>query len=249
MALIVTVAYNPGAADGYVPPSQQIVRFMTENFLPIRSLKVVQTVEVGFPDERSHLMVEEKMWLKAPAFYAADRKRFQISSESPGQGSTQLLPRGRLSVQPAPHREKQTQPPVVFRRLLMANGGDVMMDVLMQLGVDTGYSGLDRIDGRVAYRIGMPKPESPRLLIEKKTFLPLLLRYEIADEWGQTVWTIRFGDYRRCGEGWYPYEITCSSSNGTIEIYRITSLQVNVPIRRPLSEITVLPPSQHKRIP
>jgi hypothetical protein len=248
LALIVSVGCNPGAAVGYVLPAEQIVRFMVENFSPIQSLEIVQTVEIAFADQDPQPVFEEKIWLKAPAFYAAERMPGEKPSTSEEQRSGTLPPPVTPPVEPGLPPEKQVQTPVLFRRFLMANGPDTIMDVLIRLGVDTGSTGLDRTRGRVAYRIGKDNSGNPHVLIEKETFLPLLLCYETAGSGEPTVWTIRFGDYRKCGQGWYPHEIACFSSRGTIEIYRITSLQVNVPVQRPLAEIAAFPPPPATRV-
>jgi hypothetical protein len=58
--------------------------------------------------------------------------------------------------------------------------------------------------------------------------------------------TVRFGDYQELGKGLYPYEITYSWEDGSLERYSIVDLQVNTSIEPPLSAITFqkAPPSR-----
>jgi hypothetical protein len=227
-----------GAADAYVLPPKQILQFMAANFSAVRSLEIVHTVEVG-TGPRS--MFQERLWLKAPASFAAERspleKPLHISEGESPLKTDAKAPR----LQPEPPTATRGHGPMVFRRLLMANRVDALMDLLQQLGIHTASSGWARVQGNVAYRIGGSSPDGSRLLVEKDTFLPLLLQYGVPRGPGTEQIRVRFREYRKCGEGWYPYEIICSSTGGTEKIYRIQRIQVNVPPPVPLREITIHP--------
>jgi hypothetical protein len=79
--------------------------------------------------------------------------------------------------------------------------------------------------------------ETPKLLIEKERFLPLLLSYWLPSHSKKKMVTVRFEDYRKKEKGWYPYKIVYSAGYETEEHYSIIKLQVNTPIERTLSII------------
>jgi hypothetical protein len=229
-----------GTADAYVLPPEQILKFMTANFSAIQSLEIVHTVEVG-TGESPRSMFQERLWLKAPGSFAAERSPL----EKPLRFSEGDSPRETDAEAPRLQPELPTATggrlPMVFRRFLMANRVDSLMDLLRRLGIHTASSGWARIQGKVAYRIGGSSPEGSRLLVEKDTFLPLLLQHGVPQGPGAEQIRVRFREYRKCGKGWYPYEIICSSTSGSAEIYRIQRIQVNVPPPVPLRAITIHP--------
>lgn len=232
---------SPIAADAYVLPASQIVKFMTANFSSVRSVEIVQTVLVGAaPDEEPQPVFEEKVWLKAPAYYAAERVPLQglpmVGEREPSGEQAAVAP-----VPPISATRKPEELSWVFRRFLMANEDEVILQLLEELGVHTGFTGFERWDRKVAYRIGRREPGSPKLLVEKETFLPLLLQYQVFGESGPHLLAVHFGEYEKCGEASYPHEIIYAPGNGTREIYRIRQIRLNVPVRRPLLEITFHP--------
>ena len=240
--LAVLAGGSARSVDAYVLPPEQIVRFMTANFSTIRSLEITQTVLVRRPSsERSEQMIEERIWLKAPASYGAELVGVRNPAVLGGQESPANGNEESPSSPAPPLTMERENVHAVFRRFLMANGVESILDLLGRLGIPTESVGWERMDGRVAYRIGTMNPGGPRFLVEKDRFLPLLLRYAIPDEGEPAMLTVRFEAYEKHGDGWYPHEIIFSSSTGTMEIYRITQIQVNVPIQAPLVEITTAP--------
>jgi hypothetical protein len=103
------------------------------------------------------------------------------------------------------------------------------MALLLEMGIDVQKVSYTRIDGVVAYRIGETDQASPKVLVEKGRFLPLLLSYK-APGLGGGLAKVKFVDYRKVEQAWYPFEIFCSTADGTTEKYTVRSLKVNGPV-------------------
>ena len=119
---------------------------------------------------------------------------------------------------------------MAYRQLLIANQTQRIGQILSGMGINLELVGFTRIDGVIAYRIGDKAPESPKILIEKERFLPLLIIYRSIENLTHNVIRVRFNDYRKLQEGWYPFEITYSLGQKFRETYSIQSLQANEPI-------------------
>jgi hypothetical protein len=117
-----------------------------------------------------------------------------------------------------------------YRRLLIANRESDLEAFLSGMGIDLETVFFTRLDGVIAYCIGDRNPQSPKILIEKERFLPLLLTYRRLGYAGEEVVQVRFKDYRQVEQGWYPFEITYSSGWEISERYLIQSLRANVPV-------------------
>jgi hypothetical protein len=111
------------------------------------------------------------------------------------------------------------------------------MALLAGMGIRLDKVALTRDDGTVAYRIGEEGQGTPMLLVEKARFLPLLLTYRIPDESEQTLVTVRFGDYREVGKGWYPYEIGVAEGERPRVRHSVRRLELNPLIDPPLQAL------------
>jgi len=112
----------------------------------------------------------------------------------------------------------------------MANSRDTIMTFLAQMGVNLESVGFTRLDGIIAYRVGDKGPESPKLLINKESFLPLLFSYVPLRSSSQALAIVRFDNYKQVDSGWYPYEIDYSVENERVERYFVLNISVNPPI-------------------
>jgi len=87
-----------------------------------------------------------------------------------------------------------------------------------------------RLEGVIAYRIGDKETDSPKILIEKERFLPILLKYKLPGDPPGEIITVKFKDYRTLEQGWYPYEIHYVIKDRIMERYITEDLQVNATI-------------------
>jgi len=188
---------------GYVMPAEQILDFMTGNFKRFQSVTLIQsTLQTADGNEK---VFTEQLWLESPDKYSAktlDRMgdRNAIVSD------------------------------LLYWQLLIASSREKIEKILLPLGIDLTQTSFTRLDGVIAYCIGSREPDSPKLLVEKKRFLPLLLIYKIPGDINNETITVRFGDYQKMEEGWYPFEISYESGDSLVEKYTIQTFQANNPI-------------------
>ena len=86
------------------------------------------------------------------------------------------------------------------------------------------------MDRSVAYRIGREDARAPALFLEKSRFVPLLLIYETPDARPGEFLEIRFQEYRKTGDGWFPHAILYTAASGVTGICRVKAVRPNVPI-------------------
>lgn len=193
-------SYN---AFGYVMPAEQILDFMIKNFSDFRAVTLIQsTLQTVAGNEK---VFTEQLWLESPDRYSA-------------KALDRMAERDVIS------------PNILYRQLLVANDREKIERILRPFGIDLTKTSLTRVNGATAYRIGDMEPDSPKLIIEKKRFLPLLLTYRVPDKPDSEVITVKFGDYQKEDKGWYPFEITYKQGESLLEKYTIQTFQANIPI-------------------
>jgi len=90
------------------------------------------------------------------------------------------------------------------------------------------------LDGVIAYRIGEEGDGNPALFIEKERFLPLLLTFRVPGD--RQLLTVRFEDFRRAAEGWYPHRISLLRAREILEQSLIRELALSGPLEATLFE-------------
>ena len=219
---LIPVFMVAGNVKAYIMPIEQLTDFVSANFSNFKTLVVSQSARlVDARSQGPEPVFQERIWLKSPAFYFSESV---VASED--QGKEEDRPFG-----------SRNSPDRSFRRLLMASDGKTIMEFLSEMGINLGSVTFSRFDGVIVYSIGDTALESPKLLIEKEKFLPLLLSYRVPADSGKKTVTVRFEDYRKIDKGWYPYQIVYSAGHDPEEHYFITDLQINVPITQTLSII------------
>jgi len=220
-----------GKTLAYVMPPEQLLHLMGANFSRFKTLVITQSTQLKSLHGREiEVILNEKIWLKAPDLYDAE---LISMPEDQTAGSGMVKGRG-------------SGGDMSFRRLLLANDLDSRLLLLADMGVDIESVTITRFEGIIAYQLGGEDPDSPKLLIEKDTFLPVFFCYRSKNDPAQRRVTVRFEDYQKLGKGWYPFEIVYSGREGVIEHNSILDLQINTPIDRLLSEIGIDGPPPHE---
>ncbi|MBW1732964.1 MAG: 1-acyl-sn-glycerol-3-phosphate acyltransferase [Deltaproteobacteria bacterium] len=233
VVLLITALFlgGPEVSSAYVMPVDQLIDKMGANFSRFKTLLIDQSTHVLDPeDENTGLVFGERVWIKSPGYC-----RTEITSGPKGKDMGQVP--GSSPV-PAPEVEQDApgaaglwkNPDVAFRRLLIGTDRNSMITFLVQMGVNLESVAFTRIDGFIAYRVGDMGPASPRLLIHKETFLPILFSYVPPGSPGQGMVVVRYKRYKKVGSGWYPYEIDYSMGEEGLERYLVLTIKVNVPM-------------------
>ena len=223
-----------GEISAYVRPLEQILSKVRSRFAALNTLIIEQATHViQSRDPLREQVYKEKVWLRTPRY---ERTTKMDAPLLPNTGGT--VPK---TVPGAPSQEKtaenppdeplrQPNPDATYRWLLMANPKGELSAFLTQLGIQIWDLGYDRCDGIVAYRVGQRDPQSPKLLVDKERFFPLLLSYVLPGDPDGRLVTVRFKDYRKDDAGWYPYEIEYALEDVPPEIYLVLNLTSNAPI-------------------
>jgi hypothetical protein len=115
---------------------------------------------------------------------------------------------------------------LAFHFLMVAQDPKKLMEILGALGINLDRVLLTRYEERIAFMIGGEAEGSPRLLIDKDEFLPLLLQY------GNVLF--RASDFRELTkESWYPYHIIYENTGPTIEDYLLEEYMAKDAIPNP----------------
>jgi hypothetical protein len=189
----------------YVLPSSQLIGYMVKNFSEFRTLVITQTIwQKDDRNTEGWESYQEKIWMESPDLF-----RSQVLT----------LPKERLM-----------EPDTSYRSLLMADSDTRVRGLLTRMEINLNATGLTRVEETVAYRIGGKDPDAPKMIIEKERFLPLVLTYPFPGNNGTETITVLFNDYRKIGDGWYPFEMTYFDPRGFREDCVIDTLEANVPI-------------------
>jgi hypothetical protein len=215
----ITVAAPP-LGNTYILPSVQILQFMTKKYAAIKTLQVTQLTKIMDLRHEREKVFGETLSLVAPDLYRSE------AAAQPGI---------RLVIHNGPRTLRIVNEEVVydmqgnglpFHFLMVARDPNKLMEILRTLGINLDRVSLTRYDGRIAFMIGGEVEGSPRLLIDKDAFLPLLLKY------GNVLF--RASDFRELTkESWYPYHIIYEYAGPTIEDYLLEEYMAKDAIPNP----------------
>ena len=194
-----------GKCLAYIMPAEQIVGFMAANFSKFKTLIITQSIQQeGQNIKERGGEFKEKVWVKSPDFI------YSKSLDRTGG--------------------RDVHPDIAYRRLFIANSVKRLMRLLTDVEINLQLVALTRIDDVIAYRIGDKEPHRSKILIEKKRFIPLYLEYGSPENVAGDMIRIRFLDYRKVEQGWYPFEITYSSGDKISQRYIVHTIQANEPV-------------------
>jgi hypothetical protein len=211
VCLVLFLSLTPmlqSTSDAYVMPAEQIVQFMTGNFSKVQTIVIHQSTQLENSGGEEKRVFEEIITMKSPNLYHA-------AVTGTGADAARLRDHS-------------------YRQLFLANSASRLMDVMYGMGIWLPKTGYTRIEGTIAYRIGDSDEVSPKLLVEKARFLPLLIVYKSPSHPEEGLIKVRFLDYRKVYQGWLPFEITCSYGQSITEKYTVDSVKVNVPVSQSL---------------
>jgi hypothetical protein len=204
---LLTGAFNSSKSYAYILPAEQIVEFMSANFTCFDTLVINQITQ------QENLAADE---------IGEDRVfREKLTMQSAANYHLEILEQTADKLEGAEH---------LFRQFIINNPKEKLLQLLPRLGIDLQQVSYSRLEGTIVYYIGDKDENSPKLLVEKKRFLPLLLVYRLPGD-PQAKWVrVRFKDYRAVKDKWYPYDITYAIEGQFTERYMIQGLETNVPI-------------------
>ena len=214
---LVLAVLLPSTGLPYVLPSAQIIEFMTDRFAALKTLKILRVTTIKDFDDETEKAFGEIVEVMSPDLYRADVA---------GQPGTRLMARSgsrTLSVINGTIVKGFERNHFLYPFLFVAQDPQRILRVLQDEGIRLDMVSLTRFDGRIAYLIGDKVDGSPRLLVDKDRFLPLLL---VLDDF-----SVQFSDYREIAEKtWYPHQIVYSSNRTIVEEYSVQDITINPPL-------------------
>ena len=234
------LSFTAAEISAYVMPLEQILARVRKRFAGQYSLIIEQSTHViQSRDPLVEEVFKEKVWLKNPQ-YERTVEINTLAAANANVGVPRSIP-GNTTENQLDQAFRQPNRDTSYRWLLMNQAKGGISAYLSQLGIQIWDLGYDRCDGVVAYRVGNRDPQTPRLLVDKERFFPLLLSYTLPKDPEGRLVTVRFKDYRRSDAGWYPYEIEYELEGAPVEVYRILNLTANAPIETSFFEQEVEP--------
>jgi len=211
------VVMSPCHGLSYVLPSDQIVEFMANRFAALKSLKILRVATI-----KDFYGQTEKAFGEIIEVMSPDRFRADVA----GQPGTRLIVHSgskTLRIINGTIVTGLERDHFQYHFLLVAQDPQRILKALQREDINTNTVSLTRFEGKIAYLIGDKEEGSPRLLVEKDRFLPLLLALD--------DFSVRFSDYREIAEQtWYPYQIVYSSYGSIAEEYSVQDVTVNPPL-------------------
>jgi hypothetical protein len=201
--IITAFMMKSNTAKAYVMPAQQIIEFLSNNFIKINSAELFLSIRQA--EDRSEEMEKihnERLFLKSPNLYYFRDTESESQYENPKD--------------------------ISFFQLLVSNKKESLKILFSNMGINLEEVAFTRIDDIIAYSIGEDSEDRPKILIEKERFLPILLSYRSYNGYNGNMVSVRFNDYRKLGQIWYPYEIIVYMDGCLLKTYNIHSITVNV---------------------
>lgn len=130
-----------------------------------------------------------------------------------------------------------------YKDILLYRSREMLQQQLVKRGVDMTVVAFGRMDDQIAFVIGAERPDEPvpQVWVDKETFLPLrwLMRTDDGNG-GQTVFEIRYNDWRQVEHVWYPMQIAFYENETLVREIRVETLKTNLSFPEPLFDIREL---------
>lgn len=225
-ALLAFAILCPLNSFAYIIPASQIIEFMTDKCSAVKTLKIVQLNRVVGINQEAGNSIENIVYVMSPDLYRSEisgppYKRLQINNGD-----------SRLNVVDGIINDGEDTAGLPYHFLFIAQNHQEILNYFKELGINVEKTSLTRYAGKISYLIGDRENESPKLIVDKELFLPLLLKYHDS--------LFIFSDYRDMMEkDLYPYKVV-HLHNGIKEEYSVKGIMVNPPLDLYLFEIPIL---------
>jgi len=220
----------PSTGYSYILPSSQIIEFMVKKYASVHALQMTQLTKVVDLARAREMVFGESISLMSP-----DRYRSEVA----GQPGKRIIihngPRTLKIADGAVALKKQNRS-FPFHFLMLGQQSTRLLQRLEGLGINIDRVSLTRFKGKIAYLIGNMQKRSPRLLVDKDLFVPLMLHY------GNIAFHASdFTELKR--HVWYPRYLLYSYTGDNIEDYvqeeyRIKGITINPPLDASLFDIS-----------
>lgn len=233
-ALLTVAILCPFYSFAYIIPASQIIEFMTNKYSAVKTLKIIQINRIVGINQEYGNSIENIIYVMFPDLYRSEisgplHKRIQINNGD-----------CRLSVVDGMINDSEDTADFPYHFLFIAQNHQETLNYFKDLGINVEKTSLTRYAGKISYLIGDRENESPKLIVDKELFLPLLLKYHDS--------LFIFSDYKDMMEkDLYPYKVV-HLHNGIKEEYSVKGIMVNPPLDLYLFEIPIIRDRFNKKV-
>ncbi len=216
---------GPGIVSGYVLPGPFVIELMLQHLNLPQKFSVQQTLQIQ----------NDRYSDAAPAYKQI--ARYQLSGQFRSDITDEFLTHTHMTV--ADRSVTVVDGAIVsesedwqdyYKDLFLYRSRQRLTHRLSVMHVDTEVSSFGRFDDAICYVIGARYPDldTPQLWIEKTYFRPVrLIVIPSGAAGGPPAAEIRFSEWRRIEQTWYPGLITFLEYGETVRTIQVDKLEIN----------------------
>ncbi|MFP4194790.1 MAG: hypothetical protein ACLFRO_07595 [Desulfobacterales bacterium] len=221
LAVVLVFFANAGA---YVPPAPFIIELMVKDREMPAQFRVTQEIIIYPESEEDPEKLEQIVYFRPP-----DAFRSEISTDNllrihiSNRDSTATVLDGELLEGRQPWH-------ACYKDLFLLNSRRAVIEYLADLGVEMDVSSPGRLDRELVYVIGAEFPDEgeKQLWIDKESFYPVRWIVTPAQKAeNPPVHEIRYLDWERIQDTWYPGKIEFYESGEKIQMMVVKNIEVN----------------------
>lgn len=221
-------------SHAYILRAPHILELMTRKYGKASSMLVKQEVLFHHAGETGMTEVNETLRYIFPESFRSDAnsensERIHLMSN----GETMTIIDGRIAVTGETMFD-------IYKDILLYRSRDRLTDRLTALGIDMSVVAFGRFEDRIAYVVGAEKPGDPvsQVWIDKDSFLPIRWLIKANDSDGQqTGMEIRYSDWRKIDNAWYPMQVVFYQDEKPVREIRVEALRTNLYFPKDLFDI------------
>lgn len=210
----------------YIIPANQIIQLMTDRYSSVKTLKIKQINHIVETGQEPKNSVENIIYAVSPDLHRSEifgprHKSIQINN---GESNLSIV-NGIIN-----YSEGKSILPYHF--IFMDQDNQRILNYLEDLGINIRKITLTRYEGEISYLIGDRNDASPKLIVAKSSFLPLLLKDNSS--------LFIFSDYKDTMENnFYPHKVI-HLHNGIKKEYTVRDISINLPLDLYLFDVSVI---------
>lgn len=223
-----------GSVWSYLPSAEKILGTMTKNFRSIEDLSfekkdIIYDAETG----------GEITTYDARGFFLTPEK-FRDEVDTPSGKTVTIVDQNLQAFYVGDKLQQKTKVVTSVELMFLIDSTSRLVELLNKLSISTEIIGFGRLDGRIAYTIGVPGEghDGPQLWIDKKLGLPL--RLVIPVKGGSTL-RIEYREWEKIGENaHFPRGVYFYNGQGLSREWRIEKIKLNSGIKSSLFAVRQL---------
>jgi outer membrane lipoprotein-sorting protein len=234
LALVLLASVPADRAMSYRPSAERILSIMSKNFRAIEDLTFEKQDIIYDADTGGELNTYD-----AQGFYLTPEK-FRDEVETPSGKTVTVVDRDYQAFYVGEKLQQKSRVVTSVELMFLIDKTSRLLDILNQLSISTEVVGYGRLEGRIAYTIGVPGEghDGPQMWIDKKLGLPLRLIISVK---GGSTMRIEYREWEKIGDNaHFPRSIYFYNEQGLTREWRIGKTEINTGIKSSLFAVRQL---------